>query len=162
MVRMRKQKVYLETTIFNYYFDKTKNAQPVTVAFFEAVGSGQFDGYTSIYTYNELAKAPEPRRSNMLNLIEKFNISLLKTSEEVEKLADEYIISNIIPEKKNYDAFHIAIASVEEMDIILSYNFKHINKLKTKNMIPAINQKLGYRNIFIAQPEEVFDYEIDI
>ena len=40
---MRKQKIYLETTMFNYYFDKTKNAQPSTIAFFEAIGMEQFD-----------------------------------------------------------------------------------------------------------------------
>ena len=63
---MEKQKVYLETTMFNYYFDKTKNAQPGTVAFFEAIGSGQFEGYTSAYTYNELNKSPEPQRSDKI------------------------------------------------------------------------------------------------
>ncbi|MDR2542182.1 MAG: hypothetical protein LBC80_01855 [Treponema sp.] len=50
---------------------------------------------------------------------------------------------------------------MNELDIILSYNFKHINKLKTKALIPATNLILGYRDIFIAQPEEVIDYEID-
>ena len=44
---MRKQKVYLETTMFNYYFDEKKNAQQPTITFFEAIGTGQFDGYTS-------------------------------------------------------------------------------------------------------------------
>ena len=161
MTAMRKQKVYLETTVFNYYFDAAKNAQPVTVAFFETIGSGQFEGYTSVYTYDELVKASEPRRSDMLSLIEKYRIIVLGTSEEVEQLAEQYIADNIIPRKKNYDALHIAIASVNELDIILSYNFSHINKLKTKAMIPAVNQQLGYRHIFIAQPEEVFDYEID-
>ena len=158
---MRKQKVYLETTIFNYYFDTTKNAQPVTVAFFEAIGSGQFEGYTSAYTYEELNKAPEPIRSDMLRLIEKYHITVLNTSDEVIQLAGHYMANNVIPPKKDYDDFHIAIASVNEMDIILSYNFKHINKLKTKAMIPAVNQQLGYRDIAIAQPEEVFDYGID-
>jgi hypothetical protein len=47
------------------------------------------------------------------------------------------------------------------MDIILSFNFKHINKLKTKTLIPAVNRTSGYRDISIAQPEEVIDYEID-
>ena len=161
MIIVRKQKVYLETTIFNYYFDNTKNAQPVTVAFFEAIGSGQFEGYTSGYTYAELDKAPEPRRTNMLGLIDKYRITVLDTSDEVIQLAEQYIAGNVIPKKKDYDALHISIASVYELDIILSYNFKHINKLKTKAMIPAINQRFGYRGISIAQPEEVFDYETD-
>ena len=158
---MHKQKVYLETTIFNYYFDKTKNGQPYTIAFFEAVGSGQFEGYTSVYTYNELDNAPEPQRTNMLNLIEKYQITVLDTSDEIDQLAEKYLANNIIPRKKTIDALHISVASVNELDIILSYNFKHINKLKTKTLIPATNQVLGYKDILIAQPEEVIDYETD-
>jgi len=158
---MRTQKVYLETTMFNYYFDTTKNAQPSTVAFFEAIGSGAFEGYTSVYAYDELDKAPEPRRSNMLHLIDTYRITVLDTSDEVIQLAGEYFASNIIPVKKRIDALHIAVATVNEMDIILSFNFKHINKLKTKTLIPAVNRTSGYRDIFIAQPEEVIDYEID-
>jgi len=158
---MRKQKVYLETTMFNYYFDETKNAQPCTVAFFEAIGSGQFEGYTSVYAYDELDKAPEPRRSNMLHLLDKYHITVLNSSDEIDQLAEKYIATNIIPRKKNIDALHIAVASVNELDIILSFNFKHINKLKTKTLIPAANRMSGYRDICIAQPEEVIDYEID-
>ena len=158
---MRRQKVYLETTVFNYYFDKTKNGQPYTIAFFEATGSGQFDSYTSVYSYNELDKAQEPQRTNMLNLIKKYQVTVLDTSDEVIQLAEKYIANNIIPLKKRIDALHIAIASVNEMDIILSYNFKHINKLKTKTLIPATNLVAGYRDILIAQPEEVIDYETD-
>ena len=158
---MRKQKVYLETTMFNYYFDETKNAQPSTVAFFEAIGSGEFEGYTSVYAYDELDKAPEPLRSNMLHLLDKYHIIVLSSSDETDQLAEKYIAANIIPRKKNIDALHIAVASVNEMDIILSFNFRHINKLKTKTLIPAVNRMSGYRDIFIAQPEEVIDYEID-
>ena len=69
--------------------------------------------------------------------------------------------SNIIPNKKRLDALHIAIATVNELDIILSFNFNHINKLKTKKLVPAANRLAGYRDIVIAQPEEVIDYEID-
>ena len=68
--------------------------------------------------------------------------------------------NGIIPEKKNIDAQHIAIATVNDIDIIFSYNFKHINKLKTKNMVPGINLNEGYRPVIITQPKEVIDYEI--
>jgi len=54
------------------------------------------------------------------------------------------------------------ILTVNEMDIILTFNFKHINKLKTKTLIPAINLILGYKNIIIAQPEEVIEDEMDV
>jgi hypothetical protein len=71
------------------------------------------------------------------------------------------IANNIIPKMKRLDALHLAIASVNELDMIMSFNFKHINKLKTKTLIPAVNRMAGYRDIIIAQPEEVIDYEID-
>ena len=97
----------------------------------------------------------------MLDLIEKYQVIILDASEDVIQLAEKYIDNNIIPTKKRLDALHIAIASVNELDIILSFNFKHINKLKTKTLIPAINLLSGYKEIFIAQPEEIIDYEID-
>ena len=154
---MRKQRVYLETTMFNYYFDERRDAHPAVVAFFEAIGRGEFDGYTSAITYRELIAAPEPKRTKMLELINKYHITLLEESDGSIKLADVYIKNGVIPEKKQLDARHIAIATVNAIDMILSYNFKHINKLKTKTMIPAINQIEGYRTIIIAQSEEVID-----
>jgi hypothetical protein len=44
---------------------------------------------------------------------------------------------------------------INDIGIILSYNFKHINKLKTKTMVPAINQSEGYLLVIITQPKEV-------
>ena len=76
-------------------------------------------------------------------------------------MANKYMENKIIPANKRVDALHIAIASVNDLDIILSFNFKHINKLKTKTLIPATNLISGYREISIAQPEEVIDYEAD-
>jgi hypothetical protein len=59
---LQAQKVYLETTLFNYYFDTTRNAQPATVAFFEAIGASQFEGYTSVYTYLNISTSLKPKR----------------------------------------------------------------------------------------------------
>jgi predicted nucleic acid-binding protein len=136
---MRKQRVYLETTMFNYYLDQTKDAHPATLALFEALGRGEFDGYTSVITYRELTAAPEPKRTKMLELIGTYHITVLAESDDSIKLAETYIKNGVIPAKKGLDARHIALATVNAIDIILSYNFKHINKLKTKTMIPAIN-----------------------
>ncbi|MDR0388822.1 MAG: PIN domain-containing protein [Spirochaetaceae bacterium] len=156
---MVKQKVYLETTMFNYYFDTHKEANPATIKFFEAINSGQFEAYTSIYAVEELENAPEPKRSNMLNLISKYNILVLPGSNEALNLAKKYISSGIIPEKKLIDALQIAIASLHGISMILSFNFSHINKVKTKIMVPAVNQIEGFQNIIITQPQEVIDYE---
>jgi predicted nucleic acid-binding protein len=152
---MHKQKVYLETTMFNYFVEETKEDNPITVAFFEAIRHGQYDGYTSTYAIEEMENATEPKRSNMLALIDKYQINVLDASEEADRLASVYIQNGIIPEKKNLDAQHIAIATIHDIGIILSYNFRHINKLRTKTMVPAINQSEGYLPVIITQPKEV-------
>jgi predicted nucleic acid-binding protein len=154
---MRKQRVYLETTMFNYYLDEARDAHPATLVLFEALGRGEFDGYTSVITYRELSAAQEPKRARMLELISKYRITVLAESEESIKLAQTYISKGVIPAKKGLDARHIAVATVNAIDIILSYNFKHINKLKTKALIPAINLTEGYQTITIAQSEELID-----
>jgi hypothetical protein len=125
------------------------------VAFFEAIRLGQYDGYTSTYAVEEMENASEPKRSDMLALVEEYQITILNASEEADRLASIYIQNGIIPEKKNIDAQHIAIATVNDIGIILSYNFKHINKLKTKTLVPAINQSEGYLPVIITQPKEV-------
>jgi predicted nucleic acid-binding protein len=158
---MNRQTVYFETTMFNYYVDKTKEDNGVTVAFFEAVKRGEYEAYTSNYVIDELSKAEEPKRSKMLNLIKDYGIKVLTPSDEAERMAKVYINNRVIPEKKDYDALHIALATVNNLDLILSYNFKHINKLKTKTLIPAINLTEGYKPITITQPKEIIDYEED-
>ena len=153
------QKIYLETTMFNYYVDETKEDCLVTVALFDAIASGLFIGYTSAYTIGELESAAEPKRTRMLDLVKKYHITVLGASDKAEHLAGMYVQNGIIPEKKIIDAQHIAIATVNDIGLIFSYNFKHINKLKTKNMVPAINLNEGYRPVIITQPKEVIDYD---
>jgi predicted nucleic acid-binding protein len=157
---MVKPKLYLETTVFNYCFDKDRDDHPAAVALIEAIGRGEFIAFTSDYTITELKEAPEPKRTEMLLLIEKYRISIIEENEEVLRMADVYIQNKIIPEKKQLDARHIAIASVHHLDYIISLNFKHINKLKTKRLVDAVNVLQGYDTIAIYSPMEVIDDEV--
>jgi predicted nucleic acid-binding protein len=152
---MPKQKVYLETTVFNYYFDTDRDAHLDTVRFFEAIGTGVYEAYTSAYTVRELQNAPEPKKTNMLALIDTYHITVLEASPEAEALGWLYIQNGVIPEKKTIDAFQIAVASLNHIDLIVSFNFSHINKLRTKLLVPAVNQTQGYKPITIIQPQEV-------
>ncbi|GHV39024.1 hypothetical protein AGMMS49546_10380 [Spirochaetia bacterium] len=54
---MPRTKLYLETTIFNYYFDADRNMHPASIALFEAIGRGEYEGYTSTYVIQELTNA---------------------------------------------------------------------------------------------------------
>jgi predicted nucleic acid-binding protein len=156
---MVKQKIYLETTMFNYFFDKDRESHPAVVAAFESIGAGDYEGYTSDYALDELSKAPEPKKKDMLGLIAKYGIAIIEGSDEAERMADIYVEHDAIPKNKRLDALHIASASITGLEYIMSLNFKHINKLKTKRIVDFINVNEGYKSIIICSPMEVIDYD---
>jgi predicted nucleic acid-binding protein len=155
---MRKPKIYLETTVFNYYFDIDRDGHADTVQLFKEIKAGKYEAYTAIYVTDELIKADEPKRSNMLNLISEHNITVLPADDEAERLADVYIREGVIPAAKQYDAFHVAIATVNDLEYIFSFNFQHINRVKTKEMTGLINLRQRYKPVTIATPSEVVDH----
>ena len=89
--------LYLETTVFNYYFDSDRDGHEDTIRLFEAIKAGKYESYTSEYTVFELQDAPEPKRSEMLALIGKYNIVVLSITKESDRMADMYIRERIIP-----------------------------------------------------------------
>jgi len=107
----------------------------------------------------ERRMSPEPKQSAMLALIEKYKINVLEINEESDRLSSVYIREGIIPAKYGLDSAHIASATVNNLDCVLSFNFKHINKLKTKEMTALVNLREGYKGITICTPMEVLDYE---
>ena len=157
MVKIKKLRLYAESTLFNYYFDTDRDGHEDTVRLFEAIGAGEYEGYTSEYAMIELRGAKEPKKSNMLALTEKYRIVILDANDEIVRMAGLYIQNGIIPAKYEFDALHIAVASVYELDCVLSFNYRHINKLKTKRMTEAINLNEGYKAITICTPMEVLD-----
>ena len=58
---MRTPRIYLETTMFNYYFDKEREAHADTVRLFEEIKAGKYQAYTSGYAIREISRAPEER-----------------------------------------------------------------------------------------------------
>jgi predicted nucleic acid-binding protein len=156
---MRRPKIYLETSLFNFYVDEDRDAHGDTVKLFEEVGSGKYDGYTSAYVVSELENASAEKRDKMIGLIKRYGIILLRPSEEAARLADVYVKEGIIPKKYRTDGLHIAIATVNDLDMIVSMNFEHIVKRKTILATGSINKQNGYRSIEIYSPMEVVEHE---
>jgi len=156
---MRRQKIYLETTLFNYYFDKDRDAHPDTVKLFKEIAAGKYEAFTSRYVVDELMKAPEPKRAKMLGLISEYGIPIFEYSDEARQLADIYVKEGVIPQKYRSDALHIAAASVHDLDMLISMNFQHIVKRKTILATGTINALNGFRAIEINSPMEIIENE---
>ena len=148
-------KVYLETTVFNYFFDRDRDGHAATVTLFEAISRGEFDAYTSDVTKDELAKASEPKRGKMLALIDAYNITVLEENHQVKFIAGLYLEAKAIPHTHPVDATHISFASCNNIDYLLSFNFKHIVKDKTKQITGIINSRYNLKNAMLTTPGEI-------
>ena len=147
--------VYLETTIFNRYFEEGRESCAETRLHFEKIAKRKIEAYTSVYVTKEIQKAPEPKRTQMLNLIAEFNIRVLEDSQEARELADVYIQGGIIPARFRLDAIHIAMTAINNIECIISLNFRHINNVKTKAATEFVHDTKGYSNPYICTPMEV-------
>ena len=152
---VRPLRLYLETTVFNYYFDAERDGHDDVVRLFEAIGEGRYKGYASTYVTDELKRAPEPKRSNMLALTDKYGITVLDTKPSVVYLSRLYLDNGVIPSTHILDSTHVALAAVYELDLVVSYNFKHINRDKTRRLTGVINRQQGYEAIVICTAKEV-------
>ena len=157
---MKKKKIYLETTLFNYYFDtENQDYHADTTALFKACAEGKFKPYTSYYVIKELKKAPREKYDKMFELTELYNIKVLGPSADANKLARQYIFEGALPKSSLPDARHIATASVNELDKIVSLNFRHIVRGKTIELTGKINTILGYKTVEINSPKEAMNNE---
>ncbi|MFZ6016982.1 MAG: PIN domain-containing protein [Nitrospirota bacterium] len=155
---MKKIKYYLDTTIFNFVFaEGDAEKKDVTLKLFRDLPLIAEGIYISDEVIREVSRAPEPRKSQLEGLLREINPLLLEADLEAEELAERYIKEGIIPERYRGDALHIAVAVVNGIDAIVSWNFEHIVKLKTRVMVKGVNRLLGYHEIEICSPEEVIE-----
>ncbi len=87
-----------------------------------------------------------------MKTVEKEFVSL---TPEAEALAERYIEERVIGPGMRVDAQHIAIATVHRVDVLVSWNFKHIVHYDKIRYFSAVNLELGYRPLTIYSPREV-------
>lgn len=159
---MRRLKLYLETSVWNFYFaDDAPEKKEITHAFFTRIKNGSYDIHISDVVLEEIGKAPEAKRTLLLNIITEYSPQRLTLNEEIAELAQKYLAEGVLPENKLEDALHAAAAAVYEMDALISWNLKHLSNFKKMEMINGINLKEGYlKRLELITPMEVSDEEI--
>ena len=80
-------------------------------------------------------------------------------SDESIHLAETYIVEGALTNKSYNDALHIAMATINNADVLASWNFKHIVNHRRINLYNSVNLKLGYKPLDIRTPNEVLSYE---
>jgi predicted nucleic acid-binding protein len=150
---MGKLKIYLDTSVFSAYYDeRVKTRSEQTKIFWQKLV--EYEGYISQIVLDELgAVTDDELRRRLMDLTKGFET--LNIDSEAEALADQYIKRGIFPEKYRDDALHLAVATVNDVDILISWNFEHLVKRKTRLEANLANSLNGYKSIDIIVPPEL-------
>jgi predicted nucleic acid-binding protein len=151
---MKKETLYLDTSVLSAYYDKrAKERQETTIKFWKEV-LPNYQCYISEITVEELKDTKdEVLRRELKKLIKGFKV--LKTNEEIRALARAYIEKGIFLEKYIDDAHHVAIASYYEISYLVSWNYEHLVKVKTRRLVNLVNILEGFKEIEIVPPLEL-------
>ena len=154
---MKKPQLYLETSTWNFYYaDDAPEKKEATLQFFEKVALGAYDIYFSEIVLQEFARSRPEKAQQLVNLVEKYEPNELDASVDAVELAKRYIRDGVIPEKKFEDAMHAAIATVNQMDALVSWNLEHLANFNKMERINAVNMSEGYTKLLVLiTPMEV-------
>ncbi|MEN6505292.1 MAG: type II toxin-antitoxin system VapC family toxin [Planctomycetaceae bacterium] len=114
---------------------------------------GQFDLYISQFVLDEAGDGDETAAARRLTLLD--GISLLPLSDEVLDTARSLISGGVLPDNAQGDAVHIAAATVHEMDVLLTWNCRHLANAVILGNVGRHLRNLGYEAPIICTPDEL-------
>jgi len=109
-------------------------------------------------TESELSKAPSRVRKLFEDLNDEFK-EKIQVTPDAFKLAQKYIEEKVVGETSLDDCIHIATATIGKVDLLVSWNFKHIVNVYRIRGYNSVNLKLGYPPLSIHSPKEIVGYE---
>ncbi len=151
-----KQRIYIDTSVVGGYFDK--EFEKATKGLFKRLENSEVIFVVSDLLDLELIKAPKNVRELLHNYsADKFQ--RVELTEDATKLANSYISENVVGKTSLEDCRHIALATINKVDVLASWNFKHIVNLDRIKGYNSVNLKLGYQMIEIRSPKDLINYE---
>jgi hypothetical protein len=145
------RKLYIDTSVVEGYYDPLWMAD--TRLLWQQAKAGHWTLMTSIVAEAEIKNAPATVRQLFADTFETSNI--LDTSTEVEELAAAYMQAAVVPPKFADDALHVAMATVHDIRLIVSWNFKHLVNVRREDGFNAVNVLRGWPIVRIVSPKEI-------
>ena len=153
-----KQRYYIDTSVFGGYFDEEFAEH--TIPLFQRYNNNAFTLLFSTVTQDELKNAPQIVKEFMKSL-NSMHTEFLEITNEAIDLATDYINEKVVGQTSFADCLHIAIATINHADFLISWNFKHIVNIQRIIGYNAVNIKMGYKQLEIRSPREFENYEND-
>jgi len=150
-----KQRIYIDTSVVGGYFDE--EFKEATIKLFERLDKNEIIFVVSDLLDLELLNAPPHVKEHLLQYsADKFE--RIELTQEAIQLADNYITEKVVGKTSLEDCRHIALATINKVDVLSSWNFKHIVNLDRIRGYNSVNLRLGYSIIEIRSPKDLVKY----
>ena len=150
-----KQRIYIDTSVVGGFFDE--DFKDPTQRLFKRLEVDEVKFVISDLLELELIQAPK-YVSELLLKYPSDRFERIELTEEVLTLADKYIAEKVVGRTSLEDCRHIALATINKVDVLASWNFKHIVNLTRIKGYNSVNLRLGYPTIEIRTPQELVSY----
>lgn len=151
-----KSRIYVDTSVIGGCEDEEFAEHSVRLM--QCFVRGEHILVLSSLTLQELAEAPTEVRKRFASVPEA-HIETLQLDADAQELAEAYVAAGVLATNMQADAQHIAIATVGRVDVLVSWNFKHIVNLQRIHGYNSVNLRKGYPMIEIRTPREVLSDE---
>ena len=155
-----KKRIYIETTVVSYYVARP-NRDLLIAGHQEATHElwprlfDEFESFISALVFEEARRGDPEQAKKRLAAIELFQ--MLAIDDNALRLAEEVVRQKGIPEQYPEDALHLAIAAVNAIDLVVTWNFAHLNNPFTRMKVRRIIEQCGYRCPELTSPEELLE-----
>ncbi len=159
-----KPKVYIETTVISYL--TAQPARDVVIAGHQQStrdwwrnATNRFELVASQLVLTEASAGdPEAARARLAALD---SLTLLDATEEALELAQQLVNAGAVPAKAAEDAAHIAIAVVNGIEYLVTWNYRHIANATIRSQIETVCRNAGFEPAIICTPEELMERDHD-
>jgi predicted nucleic acid-binding protein len=153
-----KQRIYIDTSVVGGYYDE--EFKEATIQLFERLDKNEVIFVVSDLLDLELINAPQLVREHLLKYsADKFQ--RVELTKEAVILADTYIDEKVVGSTSLEDCRNIALATIHKVDVLASWNFKHIVNLERIKGYNSVNVRLGYSMLEIRSPKDLINYGKD-
>jgi hypothetical protein len=147
-------RIYVDTSVFGGCFDPEFEIWSNRLIDFFKIG--KYTAVISQVSEFELKFAPRHIRQILTGIPDK-NLEVAKLTDEARQLSEHYLKEKIVTKKSLADTQRIAVATVQQVDLLVSWNFKHIVNFDKIRLYNAGNLKYGYRVLEIRNPRDLTD-----
>ncbi|HRE58950.1 MAG: PIN domain protein [Candidatus Kapaibacterium sp.] len=152
---MKKDRIYIDTSIVGGYFDVEFEFE--TKLLFERLEKKEVIFVISDLMEIELEQAPD-KVKNLLYNFSNDSFERVNLTKEAQELGQLYVNEKVVGQTSIEDCYHIAMATINNVDVLASWNFKHIVNFTRIKGYNSVNLKSGYKLLEIRNPKDLVEY----